>query len=294
VKEEEQQIEERYRKVIHEDGTEEFLPIPESVNSQYIIYKAIESIKSNPVKLSVHKWLGLKMKHLIGGQVLTVIARTGSYKTFMGLYLCEILEVESLLCDLELSVRDLGLRLLSVHNRTHINDMEKIIEEGGEDFSKECFQKVLFYKKSSLTPELLEAEILNLESFGRKPKIVILDYFQLLKRKKDSYLSATENSEELRRIAARNDIILVIFSQVGRDAARGDELSLYDAKESGGIENSSNYVVSMDIVTIKTVLEEKKRLRFQCLKGGGSEGLKSYGYVDFGTMRFIPTEEFSR
>jgi len=86
---------------------------------------------------------------------------------------------------------------------------------------------------------IVQSELL----IGTKPKLVCLDYIQLMQGKGKRYERITDAAEAMRVIAKRRNVIVAIASQVSRPDGESPEVYLHDAKESGAIENSSSLVM---------------------------------------------------
>ena len=81
---------------------------------------------------------------------------------------------------------------------------------------------------------------------GRRPVVVVLDYIQLVQdAAKTRYEKVSNVAEEFKIFAKEEGVIGIILSQVGRkgDDTDGNEVTLWDAKGSGSIENSANLVI---------------------------------------------------
>ena len=78
------------------------------------------------------------------------------------------------------------------------------------------------------------------------PSIVMIDYLDLIDKKRNSEAYAlTENMTALRNMASRLGIIIVLVTQVNREAAKERKIDLTSGKGSGSIENSSFKFISI-------------------------------------------------
>ena len=78
-----------------------------------------------------------------------------------------------------------------------------------------------------------------------RPVLVLVDYIQLVQGSGESrYERVSGVAEQLKVVAKETNTIIVMASQIGRNATgESKEVSLTDAKESGSIENSSGLVL---------------------------------------------------
>jgi replicative DNA helicase len=84
------------------------------------------------------------------------------------------------------------------------------------------------------------------------PRVVVIDYIQLIRGEGSRYERVSEACEETKRLAKKWNLIAIILSQIARknrsevnteDEIR--EVSLFDGKESGSLENSCSVVLGM-------------------------------------------------
>ena len=79
---------------------------------------------------------------------------------------------------------------------------------------------------------------------GVKPKLVLLDYVQLVQGKGENRRDRFSNiAEGLKVLAKQTRTIIVIASQMARPDGDSPEVGLHDAKETGSWENSSGIML---------------------------------------------------
>jgi len=88
---------------------------------------------------------------------------------------------------------------------------------------------------------------------GKKVRLVCLDYIGLLKNKhfeQNEYSRITDNMSKLYSFAKELDIAIINLSQTSRVDVKGNEngLSLFSAKGSGEVENSSDFYLTLEKV----------------------------------------------
>lgn len=128
----------------------------------------------------------------------------------------------------------------------------QVIEDGyttGELLGRAVLEKMwpnfLACCSGGLTVAKIEEHVRHAElKLGQPARLVIVDYLQLLSGEgKSRYERYSNIAEGLRRMAVETGTIVIVTSQVGRPANHDEvdsEVSLFDAKESGSIENSAS------------------------------------------------------
>ena len=102
------------------------------------------------------------------------------------------------------------------------------------------FKNLLICTESGLTLEEMESYIVRSElKLGQKPKLVLIDYLQLVGARGVSRREKTSDvAEGLKVLAKRTNTIIVVTSQIRRPNDDDPEVGLHDGKESGSIESS--------------------------------------------------------
>lgn len=86
------------------------------------------------------------------------------------------------------------------------------------------------------------------EELGRKPDVVVVDYLQYYARGfrgGNQYEKVNDATMELKAVAKEEYLGVIVPSQVNRGTDRGKPLSIDDARDSGVIEETGDYVVSL-------------------------------------------------
>jgi len=86
---------------------------------------------------------------------------------------------------------------------------------------------------------------------GKKVRLVGVDYIGLMDNaafRQNEYLKLTDNMIKLYSFAKKLDIAIINLSQTSRQDVKGNEngLSLYSAKGSGEVEQSSDFVLTLE------------------------------------------------
>lgn len=202
--------------------------------------------------VDLSKWLPSfrgQVRNLLPGEVVLIIGDTGTGKTgLLQSIAMSALPLPTLMFEMELPAELLFERFVSAH--TGIDGAS--IEAGyrandciGTEALNHHFKNLFICTESNLTASKLEAMILHSElKIGQRPKLVLLDYVQLLQGDGGSrYENASSSAEAIKRIAKATGTVIIMASQRGRPKADEYEVGLHDAKDSGSLENSAGVVI---------------------------------------------------
>jgi 5S rRNA maturation endonuclease (ribonuclease M5) len=201
--------------------------------------------------LDFGKWLptlGRCIRPLVAGDFGVLIADTGVGKTALLQNLCIQSGLETLFFEMELTKPTIFERFAQLATGIKGPDIETIYQGGGrvEWRNDPRLNKIFICDRSKLTTEEIEKIIIKSElKIGAKPKLVVIDYIQLIKGKGASrYERFSDIAENLKVIAKATGTVIFAASQVSR---KGDgdthEIFLHDAKDSGSIENSAGLIL---------------------------------------------------
>ena len=105
---------------------------------------------------------------------------------------------------------------------------------------------------SNTTPESIKTSVQQLISSGNPPRLIIVDYLQLMHLKSMSgrsrYEEVTAISNQLKRLAKELNVPIIALAQVSRDTAKRNDHTpqLADLKDSGAIEQDADTVMFVD------------------------------------------------
>ena len=105
---------------------------------------------------------------------------------------------------------------------------------------------------SNTTPESIKTSVQQLISSGNPPRLIIVDYLQLMHIKSMSgrsrYEEVTAISNQLKRLAKELKVPIIALAQVSRDTAKRNDHTpqLADLKDSGAIEQDADTVMFVD------------------------------------------------
>ena len=254
-------------------------------------YKAMVRA-SKDVQLDLGEWLPTlrgKIRPLVPGEFALFVADTKIGKTAILQNLCyKARRLKTLFFQMELPKELLFERFVAMHGKMKCGLVEKTYEDG-EELGRDCLEKsfpnIIICPEARLKPERLEQLILKSElMLGEKPKLVLVDYVQLMKGSGGSrYEQATHVGESMKEIAKVTNTIVVACSQVARPAGHDHSYkpTLHSAKDSGSFESSAGLVigVSRGGQDDQTLMEMNV---LACTKGGA--GTQVFCNFDGATM----------
>ena len=161
--------------------------------------------------------------------------------------------------SLEMSKDEINTRLLSSAMNKPVSEIlsSKNISEDDMKQIDRALQKMAEYPiylddSSSTEPSSIKTSLQQLISSGNPPRLIIVDYLQLMNLKSMSgrsrYEEVTAVSNQLKRLAKELNVPIIALAQVSRDTAkRGDHTpQLSDLKDSGAIEQDADTVMFVD------------------------------------------------
>jgi 5S rRNA maturation endonuclease (ribonuclease M5)/energy-coupling factor transporter ATP-binding protein EcfA2 len=187
---------------------------------------------------------------LVPGELMLIIASTGVGKSCI----CQAIAraahpLATLFFELELPLELVFERFVQMELGCRGYDVE--LDYQNEDAPLwEKFgnlRHILVCPESGLSTGQIETLIQKSElRFGRCPGLVIVDYIGLVRDPgRSRYEQVSAAAEQLKVIAKRTRSIIVMASQISRPPSRKEslEVGLFDAKESGSLENSAGLVL---------------------------------------------------
>ncbi len=191
-----------------------------------------------------------KCRPLIPGEVAVVMANTGVGKTaIMQSMARHTAPLSTLFFELELPLEMMFERWVQMEVGCLGRDVEAEYKGSKPGLWKayKGLNHVLICPSSGLTTDQIEDYINRSElKFGQKPVVVFVDYIGLVKSRasRGRYEGVSQAAEDLKVIAKRTETIIIVGTQVSRNKnAETLEVGLYDAKDSGSIENSAGLVL---------------------------------------------------
>lgn len=208
---------------------------------------------SSEHSLNLGNWLPSfhRLRPLVPGDLSMFVGNTGIGKTaLLSSLALKAKPLPTLMFQLELPPELMFERFVSSTTNMDGREVESAYKDHedqlGEHALNHHFGHLLICCEPRKTVEQIETIIMRSElKFGVKPKLVLIDYVQLVGGKGQSrYDKASMIAEDLKAMAKATKTIVIIASQVGRPGDTDNpEIGLHDAKESGSLENSSGLVV---------------------------------------------------
>ena len=181
---------------------------------------------------------------MLPGQVCVVIAKTGVGKTaFATQVIHNIAEsgVPSLVLSLEQTRGEIAHRLERIARfKEPLIQREKLVAH---------YEHMLINDDNRVAPEDVEFLFREFEDLvGVPPKIVFIDYLGYWAksfRGGSAYEQTTAAVMELKRIAKEFRVVVVSPHQVSRTGKRGEKLTLDMARDSGAVEETSDFLLAL-------------------------------------------------
>ena len=213
-------------------------------------YRALATAPESTV-LDFGCWLptlGRVVRPRVPGEMVLGTAQTGVGKTGFIDNLAFSTQQESLTFQQELPLTQVFERGVAMATDTAACDIERLYRDGTppSGFSYDALGHMHVCTESGLTIERIEKLIhLAKESMIVPPVVVYVDYAGLMRSSGGSkYEQMSKIAQGLKRLAKDCEVVMMVNAQVARKAPElGPEIHLYDAKDSGELENSAQLVL---------------------------------------------------
>lgn len=186
------------------------------------------------------------------GDMLTIFGPTGTNKTALAQNIMLGYDpnrdafdseniVQTLFLSLELSAEFLHKRNLQILANLTKKQMESVdIVKAAYTTYRDSLQHI---KVQTTSPTIAD---IKARVASEKPRCLIIDYIDLIDTGKQEYEHVRHVSKELRNLATSEGFIVILLTQISRDAARSLKLDAYSAKGGGQVENSSSFVMGIN------------------------------------------------
>lgn len=267
------------------------MPIYSMADIEPHYQKLVNSYDQVAVDLS--KWLPSlrRVRPLIPGNFVLFLGDTGVGKTNLLQNVFSVFShLPSLFFELELTQEDMFERFFAQRAKLTCLEIEQEYKANG-GFGREAitkqFPNLYICPEPNLTIDMFEELIVKSElKIGRKPVLVALDYFQLVKasqRYSSRYEKASDVAERVKLIAKATGTIIIGASQVDRASGKSG-IGLHSGKDSGSLENSAGLVIGAAIDEEDSTLMHLKV--FKATKGGAGTEVR----CNFDGARCLITE----
>lgn len=222
--------------------------------------------------LSLSGWLpGLHwVRKLVPGDFCVVLASTGGGKTAFLQNLALQTDMPTVFFELELPKILLLERFVQITENKIGMEVEKDFREGRLTWAQEKTKHIQICDLAGLDIPRIRSIVERAElKIGEKPRLVIIDYLQLVTgHGKSRYERLTDVAEGMKTLAKDLNVILVAASQMHRpneENGMSGRPTLHSAKDSGGIENSCGLMIglwpkekdSKDIINLEVIKNTK-------------------------------------
>lgn len=207
---------------------------------------------SSETMLDLGKWLpslGRRIRPLVPGELVLLLGDTGTGKSALLQNIAlSAAPIKTLFFELELPAELMFERFVAIKSKQACSFIEEAyrteMDSFGPDFLEKAFPHLFICTESRMSLEQLETYITRSElKIGVKPKLVCLDYVQLISGQGKRYERTSDTAEGLKVIAKSTGTIIVMASQVTRSQDENPEVSLHSGKDSGALENSAGLVL---------------------------------------------------
>jgi replicative DNA helicase len=204
--------------------------------------------------LLLGNWLpALGVRGLAPGDMLGLVADTGNLKTTSLLnILAANADLPAVVFSLELDESQMFERLAAISAGMDTEEVERIYRAGDTVGWQKSgrFRNVLVYTQPMTMAAIDEEVSRSSAKLGCEPKIVAIDYVQLLNARGPRYERFSDACESARRLAKKHRCIVIVLSQVARDndsknSGKVREITIHDAKETGSFENSCSLLLGL-------------------------------------------------
>lgn len=201
--------------------------------------------------LDLGRWIPSlgRNRRLVPGEMVLLMGDTGVGKTaLLSNIALACKPLPTVMIEMELPGELLYERFVAASQSIPCKDVEGTYRNGydvGEKALNHHFPHLFICWESKQTAETIERLINRAElKIGKRPKVVLLDYVQLIKGAGGNRRERVATiAEDLKVIAKTTRTIVIIASQVSRPFDDDPEIHLHDAKEAGELENSSGLVL---------------------------------------------------
>jgi 5S rRNA maturation endonuclease (ribonuclease M5) len=228
------------------------------------------------------RWLptmGRSIRPSMPGELVFILGNTGHGKTaVLGQIAMKALPLPTLLFELELPPELLFERFVANKTKMTCKQVAEAYKSGdmlGKSLDK-AFPNLLVCTEARVSLDSLEEYISRAElRLGERPKLVLVDYIQLMpgaganRRERVSDIA-----EGLKALAKSTRTIIICTSQVHRPGEE-EEIGAYSAKETGSIENSCGLLLGVWLDKGDSTLMHVKVLK-STKGGGGTEVLCNF------------------
>jgi replicative DNA helicase len=235
-------------------------------------------------------WRGVGKKELA-----VVMAPTNGGKSPFLLHVAAAAALEGhtvIFYTLELDQYFIDLRLQANLTGIQINDLAKLYPEDVEKKLKKrlkgCKGQLLVHDLSSLTPAMVECDLVAYKKKGIFPDLIVIDSAEEMTpdtRSKERRHEFSSIYQGLRAIAKKENVAVWTASQANRASYRKSIIKLDDVAEDWGKVMIADYVVGLCQTETEAKYKPQKMRLFLAKNRNGEKGIVVETRVDFARMR---------
>jgi replicative DNA helicase len=218
----------------------------------------LKNLKNNRFRTGIDE-IDAKIRGVGGGEVLTIIARAGGFKTAMLQHMLKNYTKYSsngaIFFSLEMPIANITERFFSmldgctgreVENTFNNPNMSKITESSILQFKNDLKNLYVVDSKICLNDVKQYIEIIE-KNYNKKIGVVGIDYLGLIDAAgKDEYQIVSSIARGVKDLAKAVNLPIVLLSQVSRKGGDGEvEVSLDMGRGSGAIEEGADFVIGL-------------------------------------------------
>ena len=207
-------------------------------------------------------------------ELLTVIAGAGVGKSALSLnFMLNYAKLNgelTILFSLEMSNVGIGERIFQIELDKYGFEVEDNFIANDKTFINQCRELhnslknfILITKRIDVHQIPAYVKIIEV-MMGKKARLVGVDYIGLMDNHlfpKDEYARTTDNMKRLSAYTKELDVAIVNLSQTSRaDIKYGEALTIHSGKGSGEVENSSDFVITLEVVPDDTKDTEEQKM----------------------------------
>lgn len=212
------------------------------------------------------------------GEVCFVMGRSGAGKTTFVINLMYNVithqEHNVNFHSLELSRVNIIPQFIQIHKEMTESKVSNLVLSGKADpelmdLNKKMDEHLRIIDRPGQTLKDIEryAMVANESVFDKPVSLIVIDYFQYIKAegKKSNYEEMSQMARDLKELAKKLNCVFVVLTQANRDGGGdgSEKLTLKSARDTGAIEESSDYMLGLYRPAANSKLTEDERQEVQ-------------------------------
>lgn len=225
----------------------------QSVHISTAIENLLTNLQKKPARYVTWGYKGLDFARLEPGTLCTFAARPGTGKTAFITSSCLKMAIEKvktgIIC-IEMDNEQIATRMLvqtSGYSYSEIRYQYSQLRQETIEKSKKALMHIDCHLHCGHKVNINDIEEIASDWVFKGVQVIFIDYLQLMDHGKSEkrYISVGETSKQLKMLARKLEIPIVLLAQLNRDAA-DTQPKVHHLKESGQIEENSDIVMLLD------------------------------------------------